>query len=135
MHINATQKSFFEIGGELIELESDFRYATGDISAKKRKQHRALAKDVRSIGKSIKGISKEAEGLDAWGPAEQFGFGFGIGIGVVFAVVTLPATQLDSPMIGPADAAWFAATLRFMHKSARTGRHVGAYVDEQMGWD
>jgi hypothetical protein len=135
INLNKSGVSFFEIGGELIELESDFRYGTGDISAKKRKQHRATARDVKSIGKSIDKISKEAQGMHAWGPAEQFGYGFGFGVGVIFAVWTLPVTQADGPWIGPADAAWAAASLRFMHKSVRTGGQIGRSVDDAMGWE
>jgi len=135
INLNKSGVSVFEIGGELIELEADYRYGSGDISAKKRKQSRALAKDVKSIGKSLGQFSKDKEGMHAWGPAESIGFGIGVWVGIGFAIATLPVTQADSPLIGPADAAWLAGSLRFMHKSTSTGRQIGGYVDEQMGWD
>jgi len=135
MYINSPGKSFFEIGGELIELEADYRYATGQSNASKRKQQRATARDVKSIGKDLGKISKQVDNVHTWGPAESIGFGIGVWVGVSFAVASFPVTQADSPLIGPADAAWLAASLRFMKKSTTTGRQIGSYVDEQMGWD
>lgn len=135
MLIQSPGKSFFEIGGELIELQSDYRYATGDISAKKRKQHRATARDVKSTGKDLRKISKQVDNIHTWGPAESIGFGIGVWIGIGFAIATFPVTQADSPLIGPADAAWLAGVLRFMNKSTSTGRDIGGYVDDKMGWD
>jgi len=135
INLNKSGVSFFEIGGDLIELESEYRYGSGNISAKKRKQQRATARDVKSIGKDLSKISKQVDNIHVWGPAESIGFGIGVWVGIGFAIATLPVTQADSPLIGPADAAWLAASLRFMNKSTSTGRNIGGYVDEQMGWD
>ena len=49
-----TSVTFFEIGGDLIELNADYEYATGQISATKRKQQRAIAKE-RKVHRQIRG--------------------------------------------------------------------------------
>jgi hypothetical protein len=130
-----TSSTFFEIGGELIELEADYRYGVGQTSAKKRQQQRAIAKDVRSIGKTADKMASKTTSDDGWGPAEKVGYGLGIAAGIAFAVTTFPVVVADSPMIGPADLAWFAASARFMDKSTTLGKTSGQYVDEKMGWD
>jgi len=130
-----TSVTFFEIGGELIELNADYEYATGQTSATKRKQQRSIAKDVRSIGKSVDKMSKKTTSDDGWGPAEKIGYGVGMVVGVAFAVGTFPVVMADSPMIGPADLAWFAASARFMDKSTTIGKKSGEFVDDKMGWD
>ena len=125
--------SYFEIGGELIELKADYDYAVGGTTASKRKQ-RATAKDVKSIGKSMDKMTKTTSD-DGWGPAEKIGYGIGLAAGVAFAVGTFPVVMADSPLIGPADLAWFAASARFMQKSTAIGQKGGQKVDETMGWD
>ena len=130
-----TSVTFFEIGGELIELNADYEYATGQTSAKKRKQQRAIAKDVKSIGKSVDKMSKKTTSDDGWGPAEKIGYGVGLAAGVVFAVATFPVVVADSPMIGPADLAWFVASARMIDRTTTLGQKSGAYVDEKMDWD
>ena len=130
-----TTSSFFEIGGELIELEADYRYGIGQSSAKRRKQQRAIAKDVRSIGKTADKMASKTTSKGGWGPAESVGYALGIAAGVTFAVSTFPVVVADSPMIGPADLAWFAASARFMDKSTTIGKKSGQYVDDKMGWD
>ncbi|AXH78328.1 MAG: hypothetical protein [Circular genetic element sp.] len=127
--------TFFEIGGELIELKADYEYGQGQISASKRKQQRATAKDVKSIGKSMDKMSKKTTSDDGWGPAEKVGYGVGLAAGIAFAVVTFPVVVADSPMIGPADLAWFAASARMIDRTTTLGQKSGAYVDESMGWD
>ena len=101
--------TYFEIGGELIELKADYQIGQGQISASKRKQQRAIAKDVKSIGKSVDKMSKKTTSDDGWGPAEKIGYGVGLAAGVAFAVATFPVVVADSPMIGPADLAWISA--------------------------
>lgn len=133
--MTARKKTYFEIGGELIELEADYSYGTGRTSAKRRKQQRAVAKDVKSIGKSASKIAKTSEGIETWGPAEQFGYGYGLGVGVIFMVATAPVVLADSPLIGPADLAWFAASMRMMDKATNVGRSVGAFVDDLFGFE
>lgn len=127
--------SFFEIGGELIELKADYDYGVGNISATKRKQQRNIVKDVKSVGKSMDKMENTASSDDGWGPAELVGYGLGLGAGIAFGVATFPVTQVDSPLPGPADLAWFAGAARFMDKSTNFGRRGGAYVDDKMGWD
>ena len=128
------QVSYFEIGGELIELHADMQYDNGNITAKKRKQQRASARDVKSIGKDVKQIQKTTSSSDSWGPAEEFGIGFGLGVGVVFAVATLPVVVADGPL--PIfDLAWFAGSVRFTKKSISIGQKIGQTVDDQMGWE
>ena len=130
-----TSVTFFEIGGELIELNADYEYGTGQTSATKRKQQRAIAKDVKSIGKSVDKMSKKTTSDDGWGPAETIGYGVGLAAGVAFAVATFPVVVADSPMIGPADLAWFAASARMIDRTTTLGQKSGAYVDEKMDWD
>ena len=130
-----TSVTFFEIGGELIELTADYQYGQGQTSAKKRKQQKAIAKDVKSIGKSVDSMSKKTTSDDGWGPVEKLGYGVGLAIGIGFAIGTFPVVVADSPMIGPADLAWFAASARFMDKSTTIGQTSGQFVDEKMGWD
>jgi len=119
--------SYFEIGGELIELKADYDYATGEISAKKRKEHRAMAKDVKQI-KNVPSIlaPKQESGM---GTFEGIGHYAGLGAGVVFAVATFPVTQVDTPLIGPADLAWFAATIKFTQRAQYVGRELGSRLD------
>ncbi len=131
-----TSVTFFEIGGDLIELNADYEYATGQISATKRKQQRAIAKDVKSIGKSVDKMSKKSTTSDdGWGPAEKIGYGVGLAAGIAFAVATFPVVVADSPMIGPADLAWFAASARMIDRTTTLGQKSGEYVDDKMGWD
>ena len=128
-----TSKNFFEIGGELIELHSDYQFETGQTDVKTRRQQKAVARDVKSIGKSVEKMEKSSS--DGWGPAEKVGYGLGVAAGATFAIATFPVVVADSPMIGPADLAWFAASTRFMQKSTTLGRKSGEFVDEKMGWD
>lgn len=129
-----TSTTYFEIGGELIELHADYQYGTGQTSVKKRKQQRAVARNVKSIGKDVEKMSTSSSS-NGWGPAETVGYGLGIAAGVTFAIATFPVVVADSPMIGPADLAWFAASTRFMQKSTTLGRKSGEYVDDKMGWE
>lgn len=127
--------SFFEIGGELIELEADYSHGVGKTTASRRKQQRSSAKNIKSIGKSVDKVKITSSSDDGWGPAEKVGYVLGVAVGVSFAVGTFPVVVADSPMIGPADLAWFAASARFMDKSTTIGRKSGEYVDDKMGWD
>ena len=126
--------TFFEIGGELIELHADYQYGTGQTSAKKRKQQRAISRNVKSIGKDVEKMSTSSSS-NGWGPAEKIGYGLGIAAGATFAIATFPVVVADSPMIGPADLAWFAASTRMMQKTTTIGRKTGEFVDDKMGWE
>ena len=126
--------SYFEIGGELIELHADMQYGNGNITAKKRKQQRASARDVKSIGKDIKKMEKQAASKDTWGPAEEFGIGFGLGVGVIYSVATLPVVVADGPL--PIfDLAWAASSFRVTQRSMEVGGKIGSAVDDLMGWE
>jgi len=126
--------SYFEIGGDLVELHSDYQYSTGQTSIKKRKQQRAVARNIKSIGKDVEKMSTSSSS-NGWGPAEKVGYGLGIAAGTAFAITTFPVVVADSPMIGPADLAWFAAATRFMQKTTTAGRRAGEFVDDKMGWE
>lgn len=130
-----TNSTFFEIGGELIELKADYDYGAGNISATRRKQQKTIVKNMKSVGKSMDKMQKTASSDDGWGPAESIGYGLGLAAGIAFGIATFPITQADTPLIGPADLAWFAGAARFMDKSTNIGRRTGEYVDDQMGWD
>jgi hypothetical protein len=127
-------KSFFEIGGELIELEADYNYGVNQDPTR-RKQQRAIAREVKSAGKAMHSMSKTATKNDTWGPAETLGYGIGLGAGVVYATATFPVVLADSPLIGPADLLWFASSIKFMQKSTAIGKKMGEEVDQTMGWD
>lgn len=129
-----TSVSYFEIGGELIELHADMQYESGNITAKKRKQQRASARDVKSIGKTSQKLKKTSESSDTWGPAEEFGIGFGLGVGVVFAVATFPVTAVDGPLPF-VDVAWAASVYRTTQRSVAVGQKIGQAVDSKMGWE
>ena len=129
-----THATYFEIGGELIELHADMQYGSGNTTAKKRKQQRASARDVKSIGKDIKKMEKTVSSKDSWGPAEEFGIGFGLGVGVVFAVATFPVTAVDGPLPF-VDVAWAASVYRTTQRSVAVGQKIGQAVDSKMGWE
>lgn len=122
-----TGASYFEIGGQVIELKADYDYATGKSTAQERNVHRKMAKDVRQIKKvpSMVSPSEKSE----MGTFETVGHYIGLGAGVAFGVATFPVTQADSPMIGPADLAWFGATIRFTQKAQGIGATVGSWLD------
>jgi len=122
-----TGSSYFEIGGKVIELKADYDYATGKSTAQQRNIQRKMAKDVRQIKKVPEMVSpgKKSE----MGTFETIGHYTGLGAGVAFGVATFPVTQLDSPLIGPADLAWFASTIKFTQKAQTIGRTVGSWVD------
>ena len=104
-----THATYFEIGGELIELHADMQYGSGNTTAKKRKQQRASARDVKSIGKDIKKMEKTVSSKDSWGPAEEFGFGFGLGVGIAYSAATFPVVVADGPL-PIADFAWLCGS-------------------------
>jgi len=120
--------SYFEIGGELIELKAEYDYASEHTSASERNIQRKMAKDVRQMSKIPEIVSAKSKD-EGMGTYETIGHYAGLGAGVVFGVVTFPATQLDSPLIGPADLAWFAATIKFTQKAQYVGRTLGSQLD------
>jgi len=122
-----TGASYFEIGGQVIELKADYDYATGKSTAQQRNVQRKMAKDVRQTSKvsSIISPAKKSE----MGTFETIGHYTGLGAGVAFGVATFPVTQADTPLIGPADLAWFAATIKFTQKAQYAGRTVGSWLD------
>ena len=86
-----------------------------------------MAKDVRQIKKVPEMVSpgKKSE----MGTFETVGHYVGLGAGVAFGVATFPVTQADTPLIGPADLAWFAATIKFTQKAQYVGRSLGSQLD------
>jgi len=122
-----TGASYFEIGGQVIELKADYDYATGRSTAQERNVQRKMAKDVRQIKKVPEMVSpaKKSE----MGTFETIGHYTGLGAGVAFGVATFPVTQADTPLIGPADLAWFAATIKFTQKAQMIGRTAGSWLD------
>jgi len=122
---------YFEIGGRIIESNADYEYAIGKTSAQQRNIHRKMAKDFRQIEKVPKMVfptsSKSSD--DGMGTYETVGHYAGLAAGVYFGVVTFPVTQLDSPLIGPADLAWLGATIRMTSKFQWLGRELGSKLD------
>lgn len=122
-----TYATYFEIGGDLVELKAEYDYQTGRIPKKERAGLRKLAKDLNLIGSEVE--SAMSEDSYEMGTGETIGHWIGFGIGLGFAVATFPITQADTPLIGPADVAWMAASLRFTSAATSTGEHVGALFD------
>lgn len=122
-----TGSSYFEIGGQVIELKADYDYATGKSTAQERNVQRKMAKDVRQI-KKVPGIIAPRK-KSKMGTFETIGHYTGLGAGVAFGVATFPVTQADTPLIGPADLAWFGATIKFTQKAQMIGRTAGSWLD------
>lgn len=122
-----TGASYFEMGGQVIELKADYDYATGKSTAQQRNVQRKMAKDVRTVEKVPSMVSPSAS--SDMGTFETIGRYTGLGAGVMFGVATFPVTQADSPLIGPADFAWFAATVKFTQKAQMIGQTVGSWLD------
>ena len=122
-----TGASYFEMGGQVIELKADYDYATGKSTAQQRNVQRKMAKDIRTIEKVPEMVSSAAS--SEMGTFETIGRYTGLGAGVMFGVATFPVTQADSPLIGPADFAWFAATVKFTQKAQMVGQTVGSWLD------
>ena len=122
-----TGSSYFEIGGKVIELKADYDYATGKSTAQQRNVQRKMAKDIRVI-EEVPGVLSPAASSEM-GTFETVGHYLGLGGGVIFGVATFPVTQADSPLIGPADLAWFGATIRFTQRAQGIGRTVGSWLD------
>jgi len=123
-----TGSSFFEMGGKVIELKADYDYATGKSTAQERNVQRKMAKDVRII-EEVPDVLTTSSSDGGMGTFETVGHYVGLGAGVMFGVATFPVTQADSPMIGPADLAWFGATVRFTQRAQTIGRTVGSWAD------
>jgi len=123
-----TGSSFFEMGGKVIELKADYDYATGKSSAQERNIKRKMAKDFRVI-EEVPSVLTTSSSDDGMGTFETIGHFAGLGAGVMFGVATFPVVVADSPMIGPADLAWFGATIRFTQKAQTIGRTVGSWAD------
>ena len=119
-----TGASYFEMGGQVIELKADYDYATGKSTSQERNIQRKMAKDIRVIEKVPKAIKSTGMGT-----FETIGHYTGLGAGVLFGVATFPVTQADSPIIGPADFAWFSATIRFTSQAQTVGREIGSQFD------
>jgi hypothetical protein len=119
-----TGASYFEIGGQVIELKADYDYATGKSTAQQRNVQRKMAKDIRIIEEVPAAVTS-----GGMGTLEKVGHYAGLGAGVIFGIATFPVTQADSPLIGPADFAWFGATVRFTQKAQAAGRTVGGWLD------
>ncbi len=122
-----TGASYFEIGGQVIELKADYDHATGKSTAQQRNVQRKMAKDIRTIKKVPEMVSPAAS--SKMGTFETIGRYAGLGAGVAFGVATFPVTQADSPLIGPADFAWFSATVKFTQKAQGVGQTVGSWLD------
>ena len=123
--------SFFEIGGELIELEAGYTYGRNP-DPKRRTQQRAVARGKKAV-EAVDRMAKTAKQDDTWGPAETIGYGIGFAAGVIYSTVTFPVVMADSPMIGPADLLWFASSIKFMSKSTAIGKKIGSEIDQSMG--
>ena len=93
-------RSFFEIGGEIIELENDYRFMTGQRTAKEHKSRKSMIKPVTKLADHM--VKTGSESIEA---ANENKFGFeeagtlvGIWFGLIVAAATLPVTVVDGPL-------------------------------------
>jgi hypothetical protein len=126
-----TGRSFFEIGGKIIELENDVAFGMGKRSAKSHKDRKSVIKPVVSTLDKTVGVL--AGGIEA---AEENKFGFeeagkivGLWFGLVVAAATLPVTVVDGPLPFM-DAAWLIASARITKSAIDVGGMIGEVIDD-----
>ncbi len=126
-----TGRSFFEIGGKIIELENDVAFGMGKRTAKEHKSRKSRIKPV------VKTLEKTADvlggGIEA---ARENRFGFeeagkiaGLWFGLVVAAATLPVTVVDGPLPFM-DAAWVISSARITKSAIDVGGQLGSYIDD-----
>ena len=124
-------RSFFEIGGEIIELDNDYRFMTGQRTAKEHKSRKSMIKPVTKLADHM---VKTGERSVTRANENKFGFEeagtlVGIWFGLVVAAATLPVTVIDGPLPFM-DAAWVVGSARFTYKASQIGGRVGEKIDD-----
>ena len=124
-------RSFFEIGGEIVELDNDYRFMTGQRTAKEHKSRKSMIKPVTKLADHMVRTgseSSEAANENKFG-FEEAGTLVGIWFGLVVAAATLPVTVIDGPLPFM-DAAWVVGSARFTYKASQVGGRIGEQIDE-----
>lgn len=125
--------SYFEMGGDVLDVASDINYARGNISTKQQRQNKRMVKAGVNAGKAAE--QAMADGIAA---ANEGKFGFanagelaGVWFGMVFGMATLPVVAVDGPLPF-ADAAWAFATFRMTVKASKIGYSIGETIDKAL---
>ena len=124
-------RTFFEIGGKIVELENDTALTMGRRTAKEHKTQKSI---IQPVVKTLELTADTLGGGLAAAQEENFGFEeagklVGLWFGLVVAAATLPVTVVDGPLPFM-DAAWIIGSARFTKSAVDTGGLVGAYIDE-----
>jgi len=125
-----TGRSFFEIGGKIIELENDVALGMGKRSAKEHKTRKSTIKPVvKTLEKTVEvlGGGFEAAREDTFG-FEEAGKLAGLWFGLVVAAATLPVTAVDGPLPFM-DAAWLISSARITKTAIDVGGQIGSMID------
>jgi hypothetical protein len=126
-----TGRTFFEIGGKIIELENDVAFGMGHRTAKDHKSRKSIIKPV------VKTLDQTTDVLSGgYKAAQEDKFGFeeagklvGLWFGLAVAAATLPVTVIDGPLPFM-DAAWIIASARVTKTAIDLGGMTGAFIDE-----
>jgi len=119
--------SYFEIGGDLVELKADYDYGSGKTSAKQHRASKSKAKQSRAIARDMKRI--QADAPEAIGDWESIGYAAGGVMTIAYAWATLPVVAVDGPLPFM-DLAWAASVAKFGKTATRTGSRIGNKLDE-----
>lgn len=126
-----TGRTFFEIGGKIIELENDVAFSMGRRSAKEHKTRKSvIIPVVKTLDTTVEVLGG---GLEA---AQENRFGFeeagaivGLWFGLAVAAATLPVTVVDGPLPFM-DVAWVIASAKVTTKSIKVGASIGGIIDD-----
>ncbi len=125
-----TGRTFFEIGGKIVELENDVAFSMGKRTAKEHKTQKSIIKPVvktleltaDTLGGGIEAASEDRFGF------EEAGKIVGLWFGLVVAAATLPVTVVDGPLPFM-DAAWLISSARITKTAVDVGGQIGSYID------
>lgn len=122
-------QTYFEIGGKLVSLENDFQELTGGRTKSEARTQRAAIREAVKLQRDLSPVVQNLldEGYEVtW---EDVGRLVGTGVGIAVAISTSPLTLVDG-LLPIADAAWWAANMKFTYNSQATGARVGSYIDD-----
>ena len=125
-----TGRSFFEIGGQIVELENDVAFGMGKRSAKEHKTRKSAIKPVvKTLEKTVDVLvgGYEAASEDRFG-FEEAGKLVGLWFGLIVAAATLPVTVVDGPLPFM-DAAWLISSARITKTAIDVGGQIGSMID------